>query len=155
VCPISPVEKSGGAGGEDREEDEEARMDVEVGEEGQGAGRVEAKVRKGPGQPTREEIVKHNVTHLPYRSWCAHCVRGRGIAFPHLSQPCKTGEELPTVGADYHYMGVEGEEGTIPMLVIKDGNSKVSFDMVFTNKGPHEYMIKRVCQCLDLLVTKG
>lgn len=33
--------------------------------------------------PTEQEVEEHNLTHLPYRSWCAHCVRGRGEANPH------------------------------------------------------------------------
>ena len=31
-----------------------------------------------PGQPTKEERRRHNCTHIPYRAWCDHCVRGRG-----------------------------------------------------------------------------
>ena len=29
-------------------------------------------------QPTVGEIAAHELTHLPYRSWCSHCVRGKG-----------------------------------------------------------------------------
>ena len=28
-----------------------------------------------PRLPSREEVRLHSLTHLPYRSWCAHCVR--------------------------------------------------------------------------------
>ena len=35
-------------------------------------------VLASPGQPTKEERRKHNCTHIPYRAWCDHCVRGRG-----------------------------------------------------------------------------
>ena len=38
---------------------------------------VAPKVARDPGQPTAIEKVAHNVTHVPYRSWCPHCVRGR------------------------------------------------------------------------------
>ena len=30
-----------------------------------------------PGEPTAEEVAEHRVDHVPYRSWCSHCVRGR------------------------------------------------------------------------------
>ena len=30
-----------------------------------------------PKMPTQAEIDEHNLTHMPYRSWCIHCVRGR------------------------------------------------------------------------------
>ena len=32
---------------------------------------------RSPGNPTKAEIEDHDVTHLPYRSWCSHCVRGK------------------------------------------------------------------------------
>ena len=48
-------------------------------------------------------------------------------------------------------MGKQQEEGTVPMLAIKDAPSKVVFDMVVTAKGVNEYMVKRVMQSLDLL----
>ena len=31
-----------------------------------------------PSKPTDEERREHELTHLPFRSWCRHCVRGRG-----------------------------------------------------------------------------
>ena len=58
-------------GAEDKEEDEE---EVEEG-------------RKVKGMPTpqtvsRREREEHELTHLPYRSWCPRCVRGRGRNMP-------------------------------------------------------------------------
>ena len=38
-----------------------------------------------PGEPTREEIDEHRIDHAQYRSWCEHCVRGRGRGQPHKS----------------------------------------------------------------------
>jgi len=51
--------------------------DHEVGEES----RV-PKVKRSPGEPTNEEILLHEVTHTPYRSWCPCCVAGRGGQIP-------------------------------------------------------------------------
>ena len=33
-------------------------------------------------QPTREERMRHEATHLPCRSWCPTCVRGSGRNAP-------------------------------------------------------------------------
>ena len=33
--------------------------------------------RKSENQPSSQEVQEHMKTHIPYRSWCAHCVRGR------------------------------------------------------------------------------
>ena len=37
-----------------------------------------AQVRTGMKMPGREERERHEATHIPYRSWCEQCVRGRG-----------------------------------------------------------------------------
>ena len=100
-------------------------------EEGQDPERVGEKVRgrRDPGQPTAEERRRHAITHLPYRSWCAECVAGRGQGHPHISHEVLAEDAVPIIGLDYHYMGAEGEGGTVPMLVIKDARAKVIFDI--------------------------
>ena len=40
-------------------------------------------VLRDPGAPTQKEIEEHNVTHLPFRSWCQHCVSGKAQDRPH------------------------------------------------------------------------
>ena len=34
-----------------------------------------SKPKRHPGNPTKEELDKHNLTHVNYRSWCAICNR--------------------------------------------------------------------------------
>ena len=36
---------------------------------------VSAKGIKSPDQPTQQERAEHNLTHLPFRSWCKQCVQ--------------------------------------------------------------------------------
>ena len=61
-----------GAGlGEDMEAEEEGIVHKEV---------------RAPGQPTKAEREHHYLTHIPFRSWCQHCVRGRGKSAHHLKQ---------------------------------------------------------------------
>ena len=31
---------------------------------------AQTRVRKGPAQPTEEQIIMHTATHLPFRDWC-------------------------------------------------------------------------------------
>ena len=33
--------------------------------------------------PTQKEIDEHMPLHLPYRAWCAHCVKGKCHGLPH------------------------------------------------------------------------
>jgi hypothetical protein len=35
-----------------------------------------------PCLPNAEEQRVHFLTHVPYRSWCTHCVRGKGKKVP-------------------------------------------------------------------------
>ena len=32
-----------------------------------------------PKQPTDKELEEHELTYLPFRSWCKECVQGRGM----------------------------------------------------------------------------
>ena len=34
--------------------------------------------KKDPKEPSKEEKEEHDKTHIPFRDWCRHCVRGRG-----------------------------------------------------------------------------
>eukprot|EP00971_Amphidinium_carterae_P175044 3469955-Amphidinium_carterae.1 len=36
-----------------------------------------------PVLPTQQEIEEHNITHIPYRDWCKHCVQGRSKSQHH------------------------------------------------------------------------
>jgi len=38
---------------------------------------------RGELKPSDAEIRAHNLTHLPFRSWCPHCVRGKAVAGVH------------------------------------------------------------------------
>eukprot|EP00971_Amphidinium_carterae_P110018 2179228-Amphidinium_carterae.1 len=38
---------------------------------------------KTPTLPSQQEIDEHNLTHLPYRDWCKHCVQGKSRSQHH------------------------------------------------------------------------
>ena len=56
--------------------------------------------------PTADQVEKHKVTHLPYRSWCKQCVMGRGVGRPHSKST--TASSIPIVGMDYFFITKEG-----------------------------------------------
>ena len=69
--PVSPSEKR--SHGEHGGASEEATAgDIEPAEEGKGA-----KAAMDPGNPTISEIRGHQLTHIPFRSWCPACARGK------------------------------------------------------------------------------
>ena len=57
---------------------------------------------RGPREPTPREVEDHVLTgHAAYRSWCAHCVRGRGSAAPHRTSDHSDENDVPVLSFDY------------------------------------------------------
>ena len=54
-----------------------------------------------PDMPTQSEREEHDVTHHPYRSWCKHCVEGRGIEMGHRLGDDHSNRGVAIVGFDY------------------------------------------------------
>ena len=52
-----------------------------------------------PYVPTRQERLEHEVTHVPYRSWCEHCVKGKAKSTPHKHEANRV-EGIPVIGLD-------------------------------------------------------
>ena len=72
---------------------------------------VAPRVPPVPTKPTQEEQDGHYATgHAAHRSWCEHCVKGRGRVSPHVRV---LEGEMPEVGVDYAYLGPEGSQVTI------------------------------------------
>ena len=71
-----------------------------------------AKGIPAPRQPTEQERIEHELTHLPYRSWCPLCVQGKGRADNHPKQHSKT----PVIQVDITYCKSIRETKTTPVL---------------------------------------
>ena len=86
-------------------------MEVETAEcttEGQSAEAQKPKFPISPPVPSKREREEHEILHMPYRSWCDCCVRGRGVDSPH--QAGRVSEELidkdkPHISMDYEFPG--------------------------------------------------
>ena len=108
-----------------------------------------AKMRSGPGEvevlmgfeqdtagavepvlPSEAEVDEHELTHLPSRSWCRHCVRAKGKESPH-HEPSPGG--VSKFATDHMFMG---EDGT-PITIVAgyDGLTKAFFANVVSCKG--------------------
>ena len=80
----------------------------------------EAQALPEPRIPTKAEIAAHNVTHLPYRSWCSHCVAARRNNSGHRSvAPSSSSNALPLIVADYCYIRDIKDEALATVLVAK------------------------------------
>ena len=129
--------------------------EVEEDEETEAQG---PKVAKAPRKPTQQEVEAHMVTHIPFRSWCEHCVRGKSKGRPH---PRNTDSEktIPTLTIDYMFMHEyqgETEEKGMPVLVTKDVNdggrgTGMITARVVPRKGAQQYAVKGLASDIAML----
>ena len=65
-------------------------------------------VRKAPHQPTAQEIIEHSKTHIPFRTWCVHCMRGKAKTSPHSQSKCdESVQTKPVISLDYAFLGIK------------------------------------------------
>ncbi len=120
---------------DDGNEDGHQHPEQEEGEED-----ADVRVSLGPSMPSKSERERHEVTHIPFRSWCPVCVAGRGVKAAHKKRN-KTEHELPRFAMDYGFLGQEGQElGT--MLVIREWHSGMMFAMLVPRKGIGERWVE-------------
>ena len=108
-----------------------------------------AKGTRAPTKPSQEEVNEHMLTHLPFRSWCPHCVRGKSKGKPHKRTE-EEPRELPTIALDYTFMHEsqnKHEEKGMPILVIKDikqddTGTGMIFAQVVPQKGVQPFAVK-------------
>ena len=68
----------------------------------------EGRVARGMPSPivvSKQEKEQHELTHLPFRSWCSHCVRGRARNMMHKRDQSKEERSnVPRVSMDYFFL---------------------------------------------------
>ena len=139
---------------QDGQENVEMTMEL-CGEE---FGERKPKKVQDPKLPSPEEVLEHNFSHLPYRSWCRHCVRGRCKEIPHrrVSEEPKMSE----VHFDFGFLGKEHEPGKlVPVLVIRERVTGMTMASTMTSKSSGTFITNRViaflreigCEFGDLL----
>ena len=110
-----------------------------------------------PYIPTRQEKLEHEVTHVPYRSWCDHCVRGKGRSTQHRYESVRE-DGVPVIGMDYCFLSKkDGEDifskSEVTVLTMKDRASKCVFAIPVPQKGvdQHDWSVRQVKRHLDFL----
>lgn len=105
------------------------------------------KVLRDPGEPTKEEWEAHRIDHIPYRSWCPHCVKSSGTGLQHrrISEEAR----VPVFGFDYLLgsQDINDEDGQeVKVLVAKCQTTKCVFSHVVPQKGldPKLYAVERL-----------
>ena len=62
------------------------------------------KRKKIPPTVSKDEYDNHMITHLPFRSWCDHCVRGKTREDDHPTRPSEP-LEVAKLSLDYCFFG--------------------------------------------------
>ena len=126
--------------GNDEERKQEAERAADEKAEEEPRSREEAPVRltRNPADPTPEERLRHDATHLPFRPWCPVCVEARATEDPHYKRTVEERSEgNPQICADYCEIGEDESDETDKQtcLVARDKWSKAMFAMVVEVKG--------------------
>jgi len=125
---------------EDIEEPKSAEKDIidKEGEEKEEEAR-NIKGKKLIRQPNQEEYDEHMRTHMPFRKWCPHCVKGKRKNDPHKTPLEKEDQEIPTMSWDY--MEQRGKDGKV--LAEEDGRNKTIIGIDRENKWISAIVVKR------------
>ena len=107
--PVRPCEIE--VGEMDNEDFEELTFEEVESEEGR-----QPEVLRDPGAPTSKDIEEHNVTHIPFRSWCPHCVTGKAQDRPHrMKKEAQMDKQVPEIVFDYGFFGGKEDEETLAL----------------------------------------
>ena len=130
----------------DRETTEWRTPLLEVDEEDpeQDCGQRKLRTMLGPKLPSQVEVQQHCLTHMPYRNWCPHCVRGRGKEMDHTSKRAAEEESLPEYHMDYCF---PGDEGGQTILVVVESHSKMKKAVVVPSKASTGMVIDLIEKC--------
>ena len=88
---------------------------------------------RDPGQPSPAERAEHSLTHIPYRPWCQHCVRGKAKGRQSRRIRGEQSESsCPRIRLDYCMITDKSQEQDDP-----DGDEEVAREPNAENRGEH------------------
>ena len=167
-----------GAGQDGEQEELFCRVCDPVDEDIEEGAEEEAEVQRplrDPGMPTRREVLEHNLTHMPPRPWCPHCVKGKGKDTPSLTLKGTFAESLvPRVRLDYCFLTenelgrdetTEGdgvvdnpdriEEESQTVLVMQESETRSIWSYAVERKGAsEEWVIHQICEDIETVGLK-
>ena len=102
---------------------------------------TKARAIPAPRQPTPQERMEHNLTHLPYRTWCPICTKSKGRADNHPQQ--QQHSKQPVVQADFTYIKAYGDKQVVPVLTAIDAETGMAMAVQVQNKSQQlHYLVK-------------
>ena len=105
-------------------------------------GARKTEIMRSPSLPNGAEVEEHEKTRLPFRSWCRHCVRGKGKQAEHRRI---TQEEVgPELHMDFAFMGDGESEELLTILVAKERTTRMMLmSTVVQAKSSAEFAAKK------------
>ena len=97
-----------------------------------------------PHEPNAKERAIHDLTHLPYRGWCEHCVRARRPNTHHRAKSPSSQRTIPLLVADYCHVRDNQDEELATILVARLYPSKALLAVYCDQKGVDDYVITRL-----------
>ena len=97
----------------------------------------EAKALPRPNEPIEQQRAQHNLTHLPYRSWCEHRVRAKGKE----RQSKRNTDTQPVIQIDYSFANTGADVQQRTILTATDVQTGLATSVVVPAKGRHAYGI--------------
>ena len=97
----------------------------------------DAKALPRPNEPTDQRRATHNLTHLPYRSWCEYCVKSKGRENHSKGQT----DRQPVIQVDYCFVNTGPDVGQRTVLTAVDVQTGLATAVVVPNKGRHQYSV--------------
>ena len=95
---------------------------------------LKPKMLKIPGEPSESERRLHELTHLPYRDWCEHCVKSKG----RQSHAVKKNDRQPVIQIDFSFLSTENDLPKRTILNATDVQTGYAMAIVLPAKGSIE-----------------
>ena len=90
-------------------------------------------------QPSDQKREEHKMTHLPFRSWCRHCIMGRG-----REEDCRRTTEEEASPRDPSGLHVHGSRGRENIGVLGCGETRAVLSTVVPRKTTGEWICRRL-----------
>ena len=116
-----------------------------------GADRVpRARALPRPHTPTKVEKELHDLTHLPFRDWCEHCVKARAKNLPHRKvRPHMSENTVPFISMDFAFLRRHDSEEKRTIIVARDHRTRMTFAHALQGKSTvNESYSNHVLQCI-------
>ena len=152
ACPIRPFidERAGAISSKTGAAAEAGPVDEEVMDEEETFGERIPRVPRRPLAPTKAEVEAHMPLHVDYRSWCPHCVAGKGISHHHATVTEAIEKMGSTVSVDYcFWVPEEAEDDMCPILVAYEDTTRALWVITVDKKGAGQSAVNWLADKLE------